>query len=287
MESNNKVTRALVLGGGGVTGIAWELGIVTALYEAGIDLRQADLIVGTSAGSVVGAQISSGAPLDTLFASQLLAPGQTKERAVEFDLAKFQKKLFEIFQEAGQNPQAIRAGIGKWALETPTVPEEERRQIIASRLPSQEWPAQRLVITAVEAETGEPVTFERNSEVALVDAVAASCAVPGVWPPMTVKGRRYVDGGVRSTNNADLATGYDRILILSPIPPDQPSLGSSLKEEIAALEAQGSRVMVISPDQTALQAIGPNVLDPAHRAGSARAGKEQGQTLVTALRAFW
>src|SRR5260370_22782556 len=84
MKSNETQTRALVLGGGGVAGVAWELGILTGLHDTGVDVRGADVIIGTSAGSVVGAQIASGTNLESLFASQLTPVEQSTERVVAF-----------------------------------------------------------------------------------------------------------------------------------------------------------------------------------------------------------
>ena len=98
-----------------------------------------------------------------------------------------------------------------------TPPEQERIDVIGSRLVSTEWPERPLVVTAVDTETGEFTTFDRDSGVPLVSAVAASCAVPGVYPPVTIDGRRYMDGGMRSAANADLAQGYDRLVVLAPI----------------------------------------------------------------------
>jgi len=290
MAEARKLTRALVLAGGGVSGVAWELGVLTALQQGGIDLKQADLVVGTSAGSVVGAQITSEVDLEKVFATQLVPPEQSSELKVDFDLNEFQQMIMDQVREHGSNAQAVRAGIGKRAMASKTVPEEERKAIIASRLPSQDWPAKKLLITAVDAESGEWVVFNRESGVDLAEAVAASCAVPLVWPTVTIKGRRYMDGGMRSVSNADLAVGYDRVLILIPMPlPDNipPIMGSNLQLEKALLEKEGSQFMVISGDAAAIQAMGTNVLDPANRTASARAGLAQGQTLAETLRNFW
>src|SRR5436853_3015942 len=123
MKSNEKRTRALILGGGGVAGVAWELGILMGLYDAGVDVRGADVIVGTSAGSVVGAQISSGANLESLFASQLTPVEQSKERKVAFDLSQMMEAFSQAVAGAGPDLKAIRARIGAYALAAPTIPE--------------------------------------------------------------------------------------------------------------------------------------------------------------------
>lgn len=290
METAQKNRRALVLSGGGVTGIAWELGILTALNQAGINITDADLFVGTSAGSVVGALVSSGANLEQLFATQLVPPEQSGEISANFDLNKFQQTIMGIIAETGMNPQAIRAGLGKLARSTATVPEAARLEVMRSRLGSLQWPDRPLLITAVDTENGDFKVFDRNSGVELVMAVAASCAVPIVWPPVTIQGRRYMDGGMRSGTNADLAEGYAEVLILNPLPMPEntpPIFGSNLKVEKDLLEKNGSRVVVIEPDATALQAIGPNPLDPAYRAAAAKAGLTQGQSFVESVRQLW
>src|SRR5260221_627043 len=126
MKSNETSTRALVLGGGGVAGVAWELGILLGLYDTGVDVRGADVIIGTSAGSVVGAQIASGTDLESLFASQLTLVEQSKERMVAFDTIQMMEAFSQAIAGAGPDLQAMRAGIGACALAPPAVPEAER-----------------------------------------------------------------------------------------------------------------------------------------------------------------
>ncbi len=287
MSSNKTQTKALVLGGGGVAGVAWELGMLTGLHDAGVDVRGADLIIGTSAGSVVGAQISSGTGLETLFASQLTPVEQSKERAVAFDGTQMMDAFSRAIAELGPDVKAIRARIGAYALAAPTITEAERRAIIESRLPVHRWPQQRLLIVAIDTATGEEYVIEQKSGVSLVDAVAASCAVPGVWPPVTIAGRRYMDGGMRSATNADLANGYDRILILNPLGEAANYFGGGTAAEATALEQVGSRVLVIGPDTASISAIGANPLDPATRKPSALAGRAQGRELAASVSALW
>lgn len=287
MDSNTTQTRALVLGGGGVAGVAWELGILTGLHDAGVDVWGADLIIGTSAGSVVGAQISSGTELESLFASQLTPVEQSKERAVAFDSTQMMEAFSRAAAESGPDVKAIRARIGAYALAAPTIPEAERHVIIESRLPVHTWPQQRLLIVAVDTATGEEYVIERESGVSLVDAVAASCAVPGIWPPVTIAGRRYMDGGMRSPTNADLAKGYTRILILNPLGEAANYFGAGPATEAVVLEQAGSQVLVIGPDAASAGASGANPLDPATRKPSALAGRAQGRELAASIAAFW
>src|SRR5579884_458788 len=287
MASNKTIKRALVLGGGGVAGVAWELGILKGLQDKGVDVRNADIIIGTSAGSVVGAQISSGTDLDSLFTAQLTPVEQTKERSVDFDINQMMEAFAQAVAGAGNDLKAIRVRIGAYALKAPTIPEAERRAIIESRLPVQSWPQQRLLIVAVDTANGEEFIIDCDSGVSLVDAVAASCAVPGIWPPVTINGHRYMDGGVRSGTNADLAQGYDRVLLLCPMGANTEFLGFSTAQEIADLEREGSQVLVIEPDDASRTAIGQNPLDPATRQPSALAGREQGRELATSVAAIW
>jgi NTE family protein len=275
---------ALVLGGGGVTGIAWEIGVLAGLARAGVDLTGADLVVGTSAGSVVGAQLTGGADLEVLFARQLEPP--TGEQAARMTRSALLRYGLAALRSRGDDV-GFRRRIGALALGaeraglTPT--EQERLDVIGSRLISLEWPDRDLRITAVDAETGEFRVLDRTSGVPLLQAVAASCAVPGVYPPVTIDGRRYVDGGMRSAANADLAEGYDRVVVLAPIPRGMGPL-ASVDAQVTGMVA---RVAVVSPDDAGRRAIGRNVLDPAARAGSARAGRAQAADVAAQVTEVW
>ena len=273
--------RALVLGGGGVTGIAWETGVLAGLAEAGLDLTSADVVVGTSAGSVVGAQILSDVTLEDLYAAQLT--DSTGEIAARIGTTAMLRFVIALLWPGDE--QRGRARLGRAALKARTVTESERRAVIERRLPTASWPERRLLITAVDAETGELRVFDRDSGVPLPDAVAASCAVPLVWPPITIDGRRYIDGGVRSGTNADLAAGCDRVVVLAPV--TYALRRSSRISSQLALLGSSIRSVVISPDALARKAIGGNVLDPAHREASARAGRAQSVEVADAVAAVW
>ncbi|MCU0310536.1 MAG: patatin-like phospholipase family protein [Acidimicrobiales bacterium] len=275
--------KALVLGGGGVAGVAWETGLLLGLSEAGVDLTDADLVVGTSAGSVVAAQVTTGLALVDLQARQLRPLSESAEKAVDFDTEAFVVTMMELFADRPE-PHELRRRLGALALAAETVPEAERRAIIEARLPVQEWPDRALVITAVDAANGDFVPFDRTSGVSLVDAVGASCAVPGVWPPVTIGDRRYIDGGVRSTVNADLATGHERVVVVAPI---AMGLAGSIHHEIEALEAEGSDVAVVVADEASVAAFGTNPLHPATREPSARAGRAQGPAVARAVAEVW
>jgi len=273
---------ALVLGGGGVTGVAWELGILTGLAEAGVDLAKADLVVGTSAGSVVGTYVASGIDLEERYGRQVAA--STGEIPARLGLPTIGRFAWAMLRSRDAVTYAAR--IGRMALAASTVPEASRREVIAGRLGVTEWPSKRFLVTAVDAATGEFKVFDRDSGVSIVDAVGASCAVPGVWPPVTIDGRRYIDGGVRSATNADLAAGCSKVVIIAPI-----SLGGKniprVSAQAEALRAAGASVIVIAPDSAAKQAIGRNVLDPARRPAAARAGRTQATTIVEQVAQVW
>jgi NTE family protein len=275
--------QALVLGGGGIAGIAWITGLLTGLAEAGHDVTGADLIVGTSAGSTVAAQMGSGLALDQLFRRQTEPALQSREIMAKLDLEQAAADWAGFMQGVTSPEHALRL-VGAYALAADTVSEAERRAVIESRLPSQEWPSRRIQIVAVDAGTGQTKVFDRDSGISLVDAVAASCAVPGVWPPVTIDGHRYVDGGVRSIDNADLAAGYSQIVVVSPLGYDSPMPSPMPLRAVAdQLREGGSDVTVISPDQASVTAIGDNALDPATRVPAAKAGRAQGRRGLAGL----
>jgi NTE family protein len=277
-------TRALVLGGGGVAGIAWETGVLTGLADGGVDVTGADLVVGTSAGSTVAAQITSGVSLEDLFGRLVEPAGGPGELTAPATLASLEQFWIDAVTTAS-SPLELRKAVGALALETDTVPEAARLQVIAGRLPNHTWPNRPVRIVAVEASTGEERIFDESGDVSLVDAVAASCAVPGIWPPITIDGQRYMDGGIRSALNADLAVGHDVVLILAPID-DMLPLADDVAAGMKKLEAE-SRVHTVRPDEASTAAFGSDLLDPATREPSARAGRIQGQAVAAAVRSFW
>jgi NTE family protein len=271
---------ALVLGGGGITGIAWELGILKGLADAGVDLSSADLVIGTSAGSVVGAQITSGRSLDELYGTQLEPPDH--EIGAEFTRATMIRMALPMVLPG--KPHRKRARIGKAALRAHPPGGAERIEVIRSRIGGTDWPDADLRVTAVEAESGKSTVFDKDSGVDLVHAVAASCAVPLVWPAVTINGLHYVDGGMRSTANVDLAKGYDVVVVIAPLPRSF-SKAASIR---AQLEKTGAtHTAVVTPDSQALAAIGRNVLDPRKRADAARSGLRQSAEILGKVRKAW
>lgn len=271
-----------MLGGGGVTGVAWEVGMLTGLAERGVLLSGADLVIGTSAGSVVGVDLRSGVSLAEIYQRQLAPPDGEVKAKLGFGLLL----KWILAMTFTRDPIAARKKIGAMALRARTESETSRRAVFETRLPVREWPAAGLQITAVDAVSGEFTTFDASSGVSLIDAVGASCAVPGVWPPVTINGRRYIDGGMRSPANVDLAAGYLQVVVLAPITQGLGSM-ASVSRQVSALTEQGARVVVVQPDAAAAKAIGRNVLDPARRAAAARAGYAQAAGEAGAIAAVW
>jgi len=278
--------RALVLAGGGLAGIAWETGVLRGIADESPGTAKAlldtDVLVGTSAGSTVAAQLGSGLGLDALF------DRQTTESSTELNPDAGVDEITELFLTAMLTPNTTKAEklqkIGAVALSTATVTEAVRRDVIAQRLPSHDWPDRALRISAIDTVTGELVVFDRNSGVGLVDAVAASCAVPGVWPAVTIGDRRYMDGGVGSIVNMVLANDCDVAVVLVPSGRAVPSpFGGGEAEEV---DAFGGSTFGVFADDESLAAFGSNPLDPACRKPSALAGRAQGRRVAAAIADF-
>lgn len=268
------MSNALVLAGGGVTGIAWELGVLQGLAENGLDLTsEAHVVVGTSAGSSVGAQILSGVPLAQLYDNQLAEAHNEISPRIDLELLA---TIFGDMANGGTTTDEQRARIGALALSADTVDETTRRAVIEARLPLHEWPSTPLVLTAIDAQTGEFVTWDKYSDVSLVDAVTSSCAVPSVWPCVTINGRKYYDGGLRNSVNGYLASGYSQVTVLAPMTGGPSPL---VDTELDALRAEGATVRVVNCDSDAIAAMGPNSLDPKFRAIAAQHGLRQGLAL--------
>lgn len=275
--------RALVLGSGGVTGVAWEVGLLAGLAAQGTDLTDADLVIGTSAGALAGAQVTSGTGLAELYQAQIepdgveVHAGMTRELVFRYAVA---------FALPGTRRRARRR-MGKVSLASPDLPESERRDVIGAWLPRHEWPSARLRIIAVDTGSGEWSAFDSASGVGLIEAVSASCAVPGVWPPVLINGRRWMDGGMRSGTNADLAAQCAQIVVLAPLWRGF-GLMKSATRQCKQLARGGRRsVALVMPDPAAQAAIGPNLLDTGRRAQAARAGYAQAATAASQIAAVW
>jgi NTE family protein len=294
--------RAIVLGGGGVAGIAWETGLLTGLLQQGIDLGSADVVVGTSAGSVVGVGLRAGS-LDATYAALVAdeadgpdSPASAGERPVadpapdgaeDRDLSRTMKVILAGVAST-QGEAAARRTIGEFAREDYQRSDDAAsRARIAPLLPEEGWPAGELRITAVDAETGHFTVFDRESDADLTSAVAASCAVPGVFKPVTIDGHVYMDGGMRSATNADVAADCTRILVIacSPEPPVS-GMGPTLPGVVDTLRGT-SEVFVVQADDESTAAFGENPLLMHTRRASAEAGRRQAALVADTVRAFW
>jgi len=278
--------RALVLGAGGHAGIAWEMGVLAGLADAGAPAHDAGLVIGTSAGSLVGAQIASGAALDDFFERLVDPARETSESAPAIDFVQWRSDFMRA-REGPDDATSVLKRFGTLARQVPPTTRDARRRTIANRLASLSWPTTAdLRIVAVDVESGERCVFDRASGVDLVDAVAASCAVPGIWPTVAAGGREYMDGGIYSIDNADLAIGCDHVTILT-LPARVPALCvQSLDAALEQLRRSGAQVDVVHPDEATLKAfaaVGGNVLDPAVRVPAARAGRDQGRQIAHSL----
>ncbi|MFI9122865.1 patatin-like phospholipase family protein [Streptomyces bikiniensis] len=282
MTQQTEKRTALVLGAGGTVGAAWETGVLRGLLDAGLDVTGADLVVGSSAGAVVGARLGAAGP-DALYEREL--GGEDTEPAARLGVPALLRYAVAVLRS--RTPEEYGRRIGRLALGARTVDEAARRETVVRRLgPATDWPGRPLLVTAVDAATGELVTHDANSGVPLADAVTASCAVPGLWPPATVGGRRLIDGGIHSTANAHLAAGYERVLVVAPDGRGSKVVPSPDRQG-AELAAAGARVEVITPDADSRASFGRNVLDPAHRAAAARAGRVQAARHAEAVAAVW
>ncbi|HYF45557.1 MAG TPA: patatin-like phospholipase family protein [Acidimicrobiales bacterium] len=288
------MTRALVLGGGGPVGVAWEVGLLAGLVEVGVDLTDADQIVGTSAGSIVGARIALGeAPADSLEqgAAQIGDAAGTDASVVDAEaLLAIGMAMFESWTGT-RSSQEVIAQLGRMSAEATTVDEDSFVELVSAGTLGDEWPDRDYRCTAIDIETGEFVAWSAASGVPLDRAVASSCAVPGIFPPVTIDGRRYMDGGVQSGTNAQLVAGADTVVIVSVIsglvPPMAELLRTTLDEEVDALRAGGAAVEVIEFDQPTVELVAGNLMafDNSHAVGAA--GMAQAAAEAERIGAVW
>ena len=301
------MTRALVLGGGGPVGIAWETGLIAGLAESGVDLAQADYTLGTSAGSFVGSQLAMGRKVGDMAAAILAEADRPRPiptgNAVRPEggarpATSAMTVLFQKMQEAAsgvRDPREVRQEIGKFALEADTIDEptfiKSFGRSLAESAPDA-WPKRGYACTAVDAETGEFVVWNAESKIGLAKAVASSCSVPGVYPPVTINGRRYIDGGMRSGTNADMAKGHETVVLIAlrTAGPDAAAAErqkKALDAEIKVLTDAGAKVELIIPDADSQAAFGVNLMDPRARPAAAKAGLAQGRAMAASLKGVW
>ncbi|MFF7639893.1 patatin-like phospholipase family protein [Streptomyces canus] len=273
---------ALVLGGGGPVGGAWMTGVLAGLSDAGVDPARADVVIGTSAGAIFGSRLLAGEPARELYERQLAGADRVDLRV---SLGRTLRYLWAAL--GSRDPQRSVQRLGRAALKARTGPESEVFDALRPLLHDVgDWPGRALRITAVDALSGHLRAFDADSGVTLLEAVAASCAVPVIWPPVTVAGRRWMDGGSRATANIHLARGHHHVLAVAPIPAavgPHPGAG----QQAAALAAEGAHVTLVTPDRTARRAMGRDMTSVARRPAAARAGHAQATELAASVNAIW
>lgn len=282
--------RALVLAGGGYVASSWQIGLIAGMADAGLDVRNADLFVGTSAGARVAIDVTSGLSLQQLYerrAGSAGPAGSPAETPPHIDWARIRAGVDEA-RRAGGSPAEILRRYGALALDAAPGDWSSRRKTVAAQLPLQAWPQQRVIIATVNAESGERRAFDRESGIDLVDAVIATTASFGS-PPVLFEGQHYFDGGYYSGDNADLAIGFDRVLILSLVPPPQAMRLVPLEQAVESLRAAGAQVEAIHPDEETLAALAATggQMNPASGGPAVIAGRLQGQRLGERVASFW
>jgi NTE family protein len=266
------------MGGGGFVASSWITGLITGMGESGIDVRDADVLIGTSSGARVALQLASGTPLEEVFAGQVgagrhfdAAP-QVGRRSGAVDMSQVQQEVARA-KKLGGDRAAILRRIGQLAL---TLAGPDKRALGTTQLPMEHWPERRIRLIALNAETGVRRAFDRESGISLVDALRATTASFGA-APVWFEGQPYIDGGYYSSDNADLAAECGRVLVLALKAPTWAMRLVSLEDGIAELRALGAEVELIQPDDEAMEVIAssgspmnPAVFEPVTRAGRAQ-----------------
>ncbi|MEU4213649.1 patatin-like phospholipase family protein [Streptomyces sp. NPDC026206] len=275
-------TTALVLGGGGYTAAAWEIGMLAGLADAGIDLTTAGTVIGTSAGAINGVRLLAGPTVGELYERELA--GHREEIELGIGLGTTVRFLWAVL--GSRNPRTSRKRIGRMALAARTITEAEALEAVDVLLPVSDWPGGRLRVAAVDSYSGELSLFGPDSGLALHRAVAASCAVPGIWPPIAIGGRRWIDGGIWSPANVHLAAGHRRVVALAPMVKAH-GPGPDAAGQAGELRREGAEVALLTPDSAARRAFGRNPLDQSRRPAVARAGHAQAAAHVESVARVW
>jgi NTE family protein len=277
-------TRAVILGGGGVTGIAWEIGVLAGLRGAGIDLHQvADALFGTSAGAFAATLIARNADIEERYAAQFQPdPFEVPAAMPPHIIALYEDAIQAHYGEA----TALARAYGQIARNATTIGTEVRRTVVEQRLGSAHWPDDKLHFASIDADSGELVVLDRSSGLSLAEAAMASGAVPGLWPLVRAGGREWIDGGMISAANVHLGSGFERVLVIAPV--SESTTGFDSVEEAAnRLRHDGAVVLVITPDEPTAEAIGPNLFDPSRRGVAAKEGRRQANVHADEVRLVW
>ncbi|MFE7961344.1 patatin-like phospholipase family protein [Streptomyces sp. NPDC057413] len=264
--------RALVLGPGGRLGTAWTAGLAAGLRSFGVDLGDADLIVGTSAGAIVGAVIATGQDPARLATVRRSANASSAPRLPDPAVTG---AVFAVLGDPGLERAEARRRVGRIALET--VDEEAENHLIAQRaalIAADNWPRRPLLIPAVDAESGAPIVWDATAGVPLVRAVAASSAFPGIEPPVAVDGRRYLDGALRAGTNTDLAGDARTVVVVDPLAHRHP-------------QPTPDSAHILAPGPAAVRLLDTEQGDPAAWKAAYQAGRDQAGAASEELRAHW
>ncbi len=294
----------LVLGGGGVLGEAWMLAVLVGMQEeSGFDPREADAFVGTSAGSIVAAVLAAGIDPRSRLGRMPEQPAVDDDSPGPGNGGRVPGRLTRLALQGARGAAAPFAAAG---LRTTAPGGALFRRTLLSMAPTGRrslrglgehldreggrWDG-RLQVSAVDLGTGKRVMFGAPGapEASVGQAVEASCAIPGVFEPVKIGGREYVDGGAWSPTNLDAAPVErgGRVLCLNPTGSLRGALAGSLgivsrsaaTVEAMALERRGVRVKIVAPDAKSVEAFGGNLMNPRPRAAVVAAGLVQGRAL--------
>lgn len=290
--------RGLVLGAGGVLGAAWSIGALYAIEEVeGWDPRDADVIVGTSAGAVLAALLASGVSVETLRDHQrglslpeglnIVWDHNTATGGALPGRPPLQVGSRALLRRGALHPGRVPPSALFWALVPPGRRDlEPVRQMVDALAQGGGWAERDGVwIAAMDYETGERTVFGRDGEppASLSQAVVASCAIPGWYAPEIIAGRPYIDGGAYSVTNVDTLAGcdLDEVWVIAPMcafAMDRPGsvfgrlerrwrrrVTRRLLREAAAVEAAGGHLTLLAPGPVDLELMGANLMEPAHR----------------------
>jgi NTE family protein len=300
VEAPRSGRRGLVLGAGGALGAAWMIGTLTARHEAeGLDPGSFDILVGTSAGSVVASLLATGSTITEL-ATELDLPSEPEVEGTG------PVNAFDVHAALGRIPRPIllpanprlvaRAALRRYRQPLTTVVAalaprgrgnlEPVAELITRAQAGRPWPEQpALRVVAMEFDTGRRIVFGRpgTPPAELPRAVMASCAAPGFFPPVVIDGQRYVDGGASSMSNLDVlvGAGLDEVLVLAPMagPARRPGWSPieqadrhlrdhvirRLRAEAELVGAGGTSVRIITPTTRDLVTMRWNLMDPIRR----------------------
>ena len=284
-------SRALVMGGGGTLGVAWETGLLAGLEGEGVNLGNADLILGTSAGSIVGSTIARGISPHMMAEMQIAAARQAAGNPSAAGPAPDLSKVMAFFMrmpETGEPPIELRREIGEMARTSQTIPEAQMLAQFATMGVSGDWP-KKFACTAVDATSGEFKVWREEDGVDFARAIASSCSVPGIFPPITINGRLWMDGGMRSGTNVDVAAGHERVLavVVIPMALANERMKGRVNAEGDAVTKAGGRFDMIAPDAETQEAFGPNLMDGTRRIQLIEQGMRQGKAEAGRIKAFW